>query len=107
VLYAAEDGLGCRVCLRLVYPSTREDDLDRYLRKAAKLRKRLGCPGGLGAPMVRPHGMDRRTFDRLVVELMRTEARARNELEARLVGMVDRLKSRRHVAKRGVDHGAA
>jgi hypothetical protein len=56
----------CRRCYRLAYPSTREDVLDRAMRRADRLRDRLGWNPGIGnANGRKPKWMRWRTFHRL------------------------------------------
>jgi hypothetical protein len=60
----------CRKCYRLAYPSQREDPADRAVRRADRLRARLGWPGGVleGAGWGKPKGMHWRTYERLCDE---------------------------------------
>jgi hypothetical protein len=60
----------CRKCHRLAYPSQREDPSDRAVRRADRLRARLGWPGGVleGADWGKPKGMHWRTYERLCDE---------------------------------------
>jgi hypothetical protein len=60
----------CRKCHQLAYPSQREDPSDRAVRRADRLRARLGWPGGVleGADWGKPKGMHWRTYERLCDE---------------------------------------
>lgn len=67
ILYGGRRFL-CRLCHRLAYPSTREDRIDRLVRKANMIRARLGgeWAGVLEAwSPPRPRWMHRRTYRRL------------------------------------------
>jgi hypothetical protein len=56
----------CRSCCGLPYASQNESDHDRALRRARKLRRRLGAGAGIGDPIWdKPKGMHWRTFERL------------------------------------------
>ena len=59
----------CRECFGLAYQTQRERFEDRTARRANKIRERLGWDlGVLNASGLRPKGMHRRTFDRLVAQ---------------------------------------
>jgi hypothetical protein len=60
----------CRKCHQLAYPSQREDPADRAVRRADRLRARLGWPGGIleGGDWGKPKGMHWRTYERLCDE---------------------------------------
>lgn len=65
VLYE-RGGFACRQCLGLAYPSQRESAAERALRKADRVRVRLGWePWECSAHGARPKGMHARTFRRL------------------------------------------
>ena len=56
----------CRHCNQLAYESQREDSASRMIRKAEKIRVRLGwCPGVLSNPGQKPKGMRWQTYWRL------------------------------------------
>lgn len=56
----------CRKCFRLAYPSQRENIGERAIRKAEKVRDRLGWVSGiLNGEGSKPKGMHWRTFTRL------------------------------------------
>lgn len=77
---AGEPWFRCRRCSRLSYASQSETAVLRALRRAEKLRARLGV--GPGEPVERPAGMRWRTFDRLTEAL----ADAEGVVEAVLAG---------------------
>jgi hypothetical protein len=56
----------CRHCQKVQYQSTRETPADQALRRAEKLRKRLGWVAGIANDLgAKPKGMHRKTFARL------------------------------------------
>lgn len=68
-LYRGRYGYACRTCNQLNYPSTREKRGDRAVRRADKIRARLGwTPGIAFGHGPKPKGMHWRTFQRLVAE---------------------------------------
>ena len=59
----------CRKCHGLAYPSQRENLSDRAARRADKIRERLGWECGfLNGHGLKPKGMHRKTYQRLVAE---------------------------------------
>lgn len=59
----------CRHCYRLAYASERETAGDRAMRRAGKIRDRLGWEAGIANPEGgKPKGMHWRTFERLKAE---------------------------------------
>ncbi|GGH12633.1 hypothetical protein GCM10007036_10640 [Alsobacter metallidurans] len=69
--------LACRKCRGLAYPSQRETERDRGLRRARKARARVGGSGNLVEPFPpRPKGMHARTYDRLWAAFIQAERRA-------------------------------
>ncbi|MBC8316685.1 MAG: hypothetical protein H8E41_02195 [Desulfobulbaceae bacterium] len=56
----------CRHCYDLVYDSQQENTADRLMRKARKIRRRLGGSNNLMEPILfKPKNMHQKTFDRL------------------------------------------
>ena len=67
VLYSGNKGFACRQCNDLKYACQSESDLDRLYRKICKLRKMLGGSDNLSKLLwLKPKGMHRRTFARLL-----------------------------------------
>jgi hypothetical protein len=83
----------CRHCNRLHYASQYEDPWKRALRRANKLRQRLGIGVGIAEPLPeKPKGMWVRTYGCVLDEILQAEILA-NEAEAsrfkRLLAQVD------------------
>lgn len=65
VVFLARSGWRCRSCVGAVYPVTREGFSDRALRRARRVRERLGMGPNLCVPLEKPPGMHWHTFVRL------------------------------------------
>jgi hypothetical protein len=71
ILRAHGDRVACRHCLGLAYQCQSETASDRLLRRADKLRKRLGWePGVINPPGGRPKNMRWETYERLRLECL-------------------------------------
>ena len=103
-LFGSDKYFLCRHCYRLSYGCQHEDRWDRALRRANKIRMKLGGePGTCSAFAERPKGMRYRTYDRLREQACQSEGLAEERLEilvARLL-KVDRNLSRQTKGKKG------
>ena len=67
ILYCASKRFLCRQCYGLNYSCQNEVYADRMIRKARKLRSKVGASMNLRLPISeRPHGMYRTTFERMI-----------------------------------------
>ncbi len=89
--------LACRICHQLAYESQREDREALALRRARKLRGRLGAFGGVLGPMPGcPRGMWWRTYDRVFNQIVTAERVGARKM-LRLLARTDRRRMRRRV----------
>jgi hypothetical protein len=73
----------CRRCNQLAYASQYEKPWQRALRRANKLKQRLGIDVGIAEPLPeKPKGMWTRTYGRLLDEILQAEILA-NEAQAK------------------------
>ena len=93
VLYLGSTGVfACRHCNRLAYRSQRETQGDRLIRKAGKLRARLGwVPGILNGEGGKPKGMHWRTYWQLAFEHHTIALQVMQGLSAKFAPMIARL----------------
>ncbi len=84
----------CRHCYRLAHASQSEGTWDRTLRRANKIKQRLGGDPGMAAPFPpKPQGMWRRTYDRLREEAFDAEMRAEDAFEMQAARLLARIEN--------------
>jgi hypothetical protein len=95
----------CRHCYRLTYGSRNEDQHDRALRRANKIRAKLNGEPGLDAVFPRrPKGMWRVTYERMFDEVIALESLAEERLEkavARIMDLDRKSHSKTSTSKKG------
>jgi hypothetical protein len=98
----------CRTCVGAAYASSQEGPTDRAMRRANKLKRRLGAEPGLDSWYVRPRHMRRRTFDAIEARIQAAEAEV-NDAHIRLLGRLSSMRgnrSRSHARTRRSPGGA-
>ena len=83
----------CRHCNQLAYAAQFEQPWKRALRKADKLKQRLGINVGIAEPFPdKPRGMWTRTFDCLLNEMLQAEILA-NEAQSNMLKRLTQVKT--------------
>jgi hypothetical protein len=104
-LYCAGRYYLCRHCYRLTHASRNEDSCHRALRRANKIRMRLGGePGDEAIIPGRPKGMWRKTYDRLFDAAIANQSRADERLTllaARLLDLDQRVVTNKRNREKG------
>jgi hypothetical protein len=91
----------CHRCYRLSHTSQNETSWDRELRRANKIRRRLGGDPGMFAQFPeRPKGMWRRTYERLRDQVVDADIRAEESFEVRAAALLIRIDKRKHTRRR-------
>jgi hypothetical protein len=89
----------CRHCCRLAHASQGEGAGERMLRRAKKIRQRLGGDPGMAAPFPpKPRGMWQRTYERLCEQVFEAEMLAEDTFAIRterLMARIDNPKCKR------------
>ena len=84
----------CRHCYRLANASQSEGAWDRTLRRANKIKQRLGGDPGMGSLFPpKPKGMWQRTYDHLREEAFDAEMRAEEAFEIQAARLLARIKT--------------
>jgi hypothetical protein len=95
-LYGPQRYFLCRHCYRLGHASQVEDRWDRELRRANKIRQRLGGEHGMAAPFpAKPKGMWRRTYERLTERALAAEMAADEAFVLRAERLLARIETRK------------
>ena len=92
-LYLSHRYFLCRQCNQLAYASQYEQPWKRALRRASKLRQRLGIGVGIAEPVPdKPKGMSVRTYGRLLDEILQAEMLANEAQASRVQRLLAQLK---------------
>jgi hypothetical protein len=104
-LYSAGQYFLCRHCHRLRYAVQSEDRWDRAMRKAGKIRTKLGAEPGLCAPLPRrPKGLWHRTYEGMMKAIFEAEELVDERLSlmaARILRADEAVSSGRNQTKKG------
>ena len=93
-LYGAGRCFLCRHCYGLVYQSQHERGMDRVLRRANKIRVRLGGDSGTSAAFPdKPKGMHWRSYERLCEKSMDAEEEADEYMALKVARLMRRFGS--------------
>jgi hypothetical protein len=98
-LILGKERFRCRMCLGLVHTSSQESSTNRAMRKANKLKNKLGAEPGLDSFYRRPRHMRRLSFARISARIQAAEAEV-NDAHIRLLTRLGRLDAR-HRASAG------
>lgn len=90
----------CRTCVGAAYASSQEGPTDRAMRKANKLKRRLGADPGLDSFYRRPKHMRQRTFEAIDARIQAAEAEV-NDAHIRLLGRLSGMDRRRSRSRNG------
>src|SRR5437764_6388366 len=88
MLYSVGAGFLCRLCHQLVFRSQRQNELDRIIGRADKLRVRLGGEPGWRIPDP-PKGMRKARYDRLLSALLEADMIANEAFDTSLEQLGD------------------
>jgi hypothetical protein len=103
VLYAMGQYYGCRKCAGVVHRSNAQDDIKRKVRKAAKLRLKIGAlpAPAYDLPTYKPINMHHRTWEQIKTDIYVLEApfwerssRRSDGTEIKLAAIAKRMKKR-------------
>ena len=98
ILYSVGAGFLCRHCHQLVFRSQRQNELDRIIGRADKLRVRLGGEPGWRIPDP-PKGMRKARYQRLLSALLEADMIANEAFETR-VEQLEQMEERRRARGR-------
>lgn len=95
----------CRTCVGAAYASSQEGPTDRAMRRASKLKRRLGAEPGLDSFCRRPKHMRRATFAAIDARIQQAEAEV-NDAHFRLLTRLNGLNAHRSRPRTGVSRMA-